>query len=181
MLLSSEVFRIVHLSLLILLAVGLLRDEVVAGVDARDAPLPRPVLVVEGEEDGVVVAGEGHVLVTWRIEENGIKAAAREAWSFELQQSRAPDFEVSRTRYSGRDQAVFVSGLPPGNSYFRVCLTTAEASSPWSEPLEVRVEYPSRGWVAGLLALGALVFALTVIAIVGGHFRSRREFHPTPE
>ncbi len=101
-----------------------------------------------------VSAGEGHVLLNW--------AAVEGAESYEL-------VEGEKVRYTGPDLAFFASGLPAGSHEFRV----RAGGGPWSEPLEVVVEYPAAWKVWTLLGVGMVVFVLTVTTVLKGFWRQQ--------
>ncbi len=101
-----------------------------------------------------VVAGEGHVLLNW------------------LAVAGAVDYEVvegEKVRYVGPDLAFFASGLPDGTHSFRV----RAVGGPWSETLDVLVEYPAAWKVWTLLGVGLTVFGLTVSTVVRGFRRQQ--------
>lgn len=85
---------------------------------------------------------------------------------FVLEQSRTSDFSAPSLRYRGPDRTTVMSGLGEGVHYFRVRLST---DNEWSVPAKVEVDYISQGKLLALLAIGFLVVAMTVVAIVSGH------------
>jgi len=76
------------------------------------------------------------------------------------------------TRYEGPDRASVLTGLAEGTYYFRVRQVNDGRPGPWSEPLPVEVEFMSRARVCALLGAGFLVTAMSLAAILHGHFRS---------
>lgn len=117
-----------------------------------------------------ITTNEGHATIQWSLPG---ASDSTEGVVFALQQARDPDFQDQRLRHRGPGQSFFVSGLREGLTYFRVRASRSEAIGPWSDPLVVEVDYPGRGSVILLLAIGCLVFAATVVAIVAGWARHR--------
>lgn len=115
-------------------------------------------------------APEGHVQLRWEPPASD----GAEPLHYQIEQSRSSDFTAAEVRDLGPDRATFVSGLPPGTVWFRVrAVDGSSAVGPWSEPVAVRVVYPSRELVRNLLILGFLVFLATVGFVLGGHLKSR--------
>jgi hypothetical protein len=114
-----------------------------------------------------VTTKEGHATLSWKVDEtNG------GPWAFEIQQSFDGDFANAEIRDPGRDQSMFVSGLPDGTNYFRIrAIGAGGATGDWSEPLHVVVNYHGRGLVVTLLSVGCLVFLATVVVVLAGHRR----------
>jgi hypothetical protein len=120
----------------------------------------------------VISTNEGHATLRWSL---GDYADDTTDVTFELQQSRDREFGNHRLRHEGAERALFVSGLRDGRTYFRVRATLdGSPPGPWSDPLVVEVDYPSRDRVVLLLAVGCLVFLATVATIVAGWLRNRR-------
>lgn len=129
--------------------------------------LPRVAFAdAEGE---VQKAEEGWILLQWQPDGKLPEGAV-----YELQEAPGEDFSTAKQRYRGRDTASLRSGLAEGLYAFRVRAVDGEAAGPWSEPLQVRVEFVSDALVAGLLAAGSVVFLITVGTILTGHARVRR-------
>jgi hypothetical protein len=118
------------------------------------------------DQTGTITTTEGHATLSWTVRD-----AEDPTLEFELQDSDHADFSSAHTRYRGPDRASFVSGLPAGKTWFRVRVTEIDRAGPWSEPIAINVEYPSRSLLRRLLALGAIVFVATVLTIVAGHRR----------
>lgn len=115
--------------------------------------------------DGVVVSRDGTFKPEWAEAE-----AVDRVW--ELQQATMPDFADAVTRYSGPDHGSVITGLAEGTYYFRVReMGGGGGSGAWSMPLEVRVEFFSTPLVVTMLFVGFAVVAVTVGAILHGHFR----------
>lgn len=97
--------------------------------------------------------------------------------AFELQQADFPEFGEPRVRYEGPDRASFLAGLPEGKHFFRVRAIDPESelAGAWSEPLLVIVEYQSLTFAFALFGIGAVVFLATLILVVAGSVRARRE------
>jgi hypothetical protein len=93
---------------------------------------------------------------------------------YELQESTRPDFSDARMLYAGPDLATVLSGKPDGDYYYRVRGRVDGGRSPWSAPVQVRVQAHSLGRALTFFALGALVFVATVALILRGEMRSRR-------
>ena len=114
---------------------------------------------------------EGHATLSWTVPD----AVAGEV-VFRLEESASGEFHDPLVRYEGPDQAVFVSGLHDGPTYYRVRAESGgESFGPWSQVLEVRTEYPSAGRVTLLMNVGGIVFVATVVAVAVGHLRHGRE------
>lgn len=69
-----------------------------------------------------------------------------------------------RELYSGTNRAFFISGLADGT--YR--LTLRDAAGREAAPLELRVTHQSVTQALWLVALGAIVFLATVVAVVRG-------------
>jgi hypothetical protein len=111
-------------------------------------------------------SNDGTVTLAWRPPDQGV--------TVDLQQSRTPSFTAPITRYTGSDPGSVLTGLSEGDHFFRLRLHPASGPpGPWSEPLTVRVSFMDRGRLTLLLTLGGTVVALTVGAILTGHFRTR--------
>ncbi len=117
-----------------------------------------------------VDAGEGHVVLSWVVEPAD---AAPEGLEYEVQLVRSDTFDGPERRYLGGNRALFVSGLEEGSHWFRVRAVAADGrAGAWSDELEVDVAYPSAGYVAFLMAVGAVVLLATVAMIAFGHRRT---------
>jgi len=122
------------------------------------------------DEDGdlLVQTSEGHVRLVWvEVDEEEVGGDR----VFTLEQSRERGFPEDATyvRYEGRDRASVLTGFAEGEYWFRV---RAEGG-PWSEPLRLEVEYMERWILFSLVLAGLLVMAMTVTALLRGHFRYR--------
>jgi len=94
---------------------------------------------------------------------------------YELQQSPTAEFETPRLLYKGPDTGTFVSGLPEGSTYFRIRdVTREESPGPWSETLEVRVNYPAPWLVKTLVGFGTLLALILLTTIILGSRNARR-------
>ncbi len=110
----------------------------------------------------------GHIDLVWAT-------VSGDAARFELQGSRSPDFAESRTLYRGGDTRSFLSGLAEGAHYFRIRAGAPDGPpGPWSEPLEVRVNYVGETQVQTLMIVGAVCLSATLAIILGGSLRTRR-------
>lgn len=118
-----------------------------------------------GVEDGKLESDEGKALLEWRSE------ATAGTPEFELQQLAGPGRLEPRILYTGPDTATFLSGLGEGTYQFRV----RELEGEWSEPVELKVRYPSPYLVWSLMGLGTFVFLATLVAILRGHRRQTVE------
>lgn len=115
-------------------------------------------------------ANEGHLLLQWKI-----SGSHKGAFIYELQQADTVDFQNARTTYQGPDNGSYVSGLPTGSTFFRVRLLKAEEwTSPWSDPLEVQVQFPQKWKVLALMASGTFMFVLLVVTILWGRKRTQK-------
>lgn len=79
------------------------------------------------------------------------------------------------SRRVGADEASFLSGLAPGGSRVRVRSWLDSEPGPWSEPLDIVVDYPSHAMVRTLMFLGSVLFLATVGLVLGGHWTYRSE------
>lgn len=123
--------------------------------------------------DSPIQTEQGYAQLNWGDEE--LDSASI---TYELQQSRTEDFAEPRTLYRGQDMASFVSGLPSGETWYRVRVLEGETpAGPWSPKLVVVVEYQSTAFVVTWLIIGLVVFVATVAAVVGGH--ARMKLNPT--
>jgi hypothetical protein len=141
--------------------------------------------VIEEPAESPAPAPEGHLVLRWNPPQDG--DADRDGTHgsmlrYELERSREPGFPDGDIRPVGVDRAAFVSGLPPGEIHFRVRALDGDGEpGPWSEPVTVAVEYPSRGRVRGLLLLGLGVFLATVALVVFGHLKTLRTSSSDPD
>lgn len=114
-----------------------------------DAPMPDSVELLEfGDEDGQL--------------------------TYRLEQATTADFSDAKLRYEGPDPASVLTGLREGDYHFRVRAIGANGEpGPWSEPLELHVEFMNRGTLALLLITGGIVAAMTIVAIISGFLKNR--------
>ncbi len=96
---------------------------------------------------------------------------------FELRQSGGPDFADPRVRYEGPDRATFLAGLPEGDHYFQIRAKTPDADSagPWSDSFHLTIQYQSLTLAWFLFGVGAVVFLATLVLVVAGSTKARRE------
>lgn len=83
---------------------------------------------------------------------------------YELQQANENSFLNPKTIYSGVDQGTFLSGLPNGNYFFRIKHT----GGPWSKTVYIEINHHSLPLAFSLMAIGAIVFLITVVMIIQG-------------
>jgi hypothetical protein len=121
------------------------------------------------EGDAEELSRAGHLGLAWKDEDV--------LSEYELQRAPTERFEQATTIYRGGDRGTFISGLRDGRYHFRVRgRAGADAPwSPWSDPKALVVRHWSIGRALGLMALGGLVFALTVAMIVVGGRRAEEE------
>jgi len=118
-----------------------------------------------------ITTTEGHATLSWSVD-----GPARQDLRFALEQAPTARFARAEERYRGPDRGSFVSGLPEGDTWFRVRAIDAEGrAGAWSAPVRIEVAYPSMTLVARLFALGAVVLGCTVLAVALGHRRARRD------
>jgi hypothetical protein len=110
------------------------------------------------------LADEGKCLLRWEISES-----ENSSFTFQVEQAGESNFSNPRVRYEGPDSATYISGLPEGMHHYRVRLVSDDETGPWSESMEIKVEFVSRQLVIILLLLGSIVFLVTVWAIWKGH------------
>jgi len=126
------------------------------------AELPQPRWVSPAESP--FLADEGKCLLRWELPQSGDASL-----TFQVEQSDGSDFSNARMRYDGPDQATYISGLPEGTHRYRVRAVSNEETGPWSDSMEINVEFVSRNLVITLFLLGTIVFVATVWAIWKGH------------
>lgn len=119
-----------------------------------------------GEGVSEVKSNNGVVNLIWSSD------APENSVEFELQQSANEDFTEPKIRYHGMQRSSILTGLPEGDHFFRLRVKDADT---WSAPLKLEVRFISRGQMFGLLAVGFLVTALTVGAILAGYNKERKE------
>lgn len=114
-----------------------------------------------------------YLTLKWEIAED---EAAEEPVYSHLQVATSPAFSDPSDQYRGPDRATFVSGLAEGEYYFRVRAVAEEgATGEWSEPVQVTVQYDSLAQAFLLFGIGAVVSIATVVLVVTGDRRARRE------
>jgi hypothetical protein len=125
-----------------------------------------PRAIWEAPAENPLTVDQGHLSVRWAVEGD----TAEHSFRFQLQQSFDGSFEDQRIAYEGPDRGTFVSGLPPEGAHLRVRASAGDdgAWGPWSETLEVAVDYPSERQVALFGALGGIMFFVLVITISRG-------------
>ena len=123
-------------------------------------------------DDGTIRAGEGHTRLVWEV-----PGAEAEALVFQLEQADTVRFQDARVSYEGPDRGRFVTGLPDGSTFYRVrAKTGADAPyGPWSEPVEVVVDYTPMRTVWILMAAGGLMALTLLVVVVTGRKRTARE------
>ena len=110
-----------------------------------------------------------------RTIETCVLSSNEDGLRFALEQAPTERFARAEERYRGPDRGSFVSGLPEGDTWFRVRAIDEEGrAGAWSAPMRIEVAYPSPTLVARLFALGAAVLGCTVLAVALGHRRARR-------
>jgi len=145
---------------------------VFAAAFAAQAAPPVEFVSPAPEGDAPVTSDQGYLTLRWRPE----SGENPKDLSYELQQAAAPAFDDPATRYLGPDLGSVLTGFAEGRYYFRVRSIGPEGETgPWSESLPFAVEYMPMRRVLLYLATGAIVFALTVGAVVRGHRRARLE------
>ena len=112
------------------------------------------------------LADEGKCLLRWELPES-----ENSSFTFQVEQADESNFSNPRVRYEGPDSATYISGLPEGMHHYRVRLVSDDETGPWSESMEIKVEFVSRQLVIILLLLGSIVFVATVWAIWKGHYQ----------
>lgn len=93
--------------------------------------------------------------------------------TYEINQSKDSSFKHYKINYKGPDLAIFESGLPNGDYYYRVRANFKKdgGHSGWSQPLKVTVEHHSLKLALILFSIGFVVFASTVILILYGNMK----------
>lgn len=130
----------------------------------------------ESQPDTPVANTTGHLDLVWEL--SGGNEAVADV-SYELVSSPSAQFEESVTHYTGVDTRSFVSGLEGRTYYFRVRAIDADASpGPWSDPIEVEVDYVSQSKVKLLMLIGTLCLLATILIIVGGSLIARNDYQP---
>jgi len=126
------------------------------------AELPQPRWVSPAESP--FLADEGKSLLRWELPQS-----EGASLTFQVEQSDGSNFSNARMRYEGPDQATYISGLPEGMHRYRVRAVSDEETGPWSDSMEIKVEFVSQNLVITLFLLGTIVFVATVWAIWKGH------------
>lgn len=88
----------------------------------------------------------------------------------ELQESMDPEFTRASVIYTGADTARIISGKPDGDWYYRARPASGD-SGVWSRPVKVTVRHHSLARALTFFAVGATVFAATLVLIVNGSRR----------
>ena len=115
-------------------------------------------------------ANEGHLMLSWDGSDDGRGDVAQSI--FQLEQDDKADFSSARTAYKGTDNSTFISGLAKGTYYFRVRgVSKIHEPLPWSDTIQINVNYVSPRLVTTLLIVGVAVLVATVVAILRGHNR----------
>lgn len=122
---------------------------------------------VKFETTSPLTTDQGHALIEWTASSRG-----ESQMEFELEKSLTPDFSQTRQIYLGPDTATFLSGLPNGDSWYRVRpVLNSTPAGPWSSPLQVSVAYPSWNLVGPLFGSGILVLLILLATVLTGHFK----------
>jgi len=116
-------------------------------------------------------ADEGWLSLDWAVADETLPAEAE----FVVEQASTASFSDPREKYRGRDGATFISGLPEGAYFYRVRIETDERAGPWSEVLEVDVDYGNRTQVWVLMGAGTVAFLATVGTLIANHQRTSGE------
>lgn len=125
-----------------------------------------PVVQWTEPEENVVTVTQGHLILRWEVSE---AFSAAENLRFQLQQSFGETFDQGHIVYEGPDFGTFISGLPPNGARLRVRAAIGEdAWGPWSETLEVSVDYPHNNQVLSLGLLGGAMFLILLVTIFRG-------------
>ena len=91
---------------------------------------------------------------------------------FQLEQGATADFASAKIAYHGTDSSTFISGLTGGTYFFRVrSFNDMVKPLPWSDTIQVNVNYASPKLVTILLLVGVVVLVTTIAAILRGHYR----------
>lgn len=95
---------------------------------------------------------------------------------FQLQQAPSADFRAPTVIYEGADLATVLSGQPDGTYFYRI-RPLGDGAGPWSETVSVRVQHHPLGRAWTFFTMGAIVFVATLVLIVSGSLKERRERH----
>lgn len=123
-------------------------------------------------ETSPITVNEGHISLRWAAS----NVNAEEPVTFQLEQTFGGTGTSTHIAYSGSDTGTFVSGLPSTGATFRVRAQSGTSGKwgTWSQPLEVKVNYPARWQVTVLSTSGAAMFLILLSAIVYGTHRTSR-------
>lgn len=114
-----------------------------------------------------------YLTLEWEIPE---ESDFSESLTFQLEEAASDDFSDPSLRYEGPDSASVVSGLAEGEYYFRVrSVADEDDTSAWSDPVHVTIEYDSLAKAFLLFGIGAVVSIATVVLVITGDRRTRRE------
>lgn len=110
----------------------------------------------------------GYYRLTWDGDDDGTQ--------YQLQESRQRDFSTPQTLYEGPDRASLLSGRHDGEYFYRVRTVPAQGQpGPWSDVVAVEVAHHSLGRAFLFFGLGAVVFIATLVMIVGGTLKSKKQ------
>lgn len=142
-----------------------------------------PAVELETPDASPHAANEGHLELRWTVSGGSELPEGR---VFHLEQSRDRDFSGQRTLYRGRDRGTFASGLPSGETYFRVRAESEEKDDsiqpgPWSDVLTVTVDFPAPWLVGVLVGFGSLLGLVLLATILLGNRRAAREVRSPEE
>ncbi len=142
------------------------------GVKAEDWPQD---IFVSFENEPVVKSDQGFIQLKWKP-----KKETDQPITYHLQSSRAAiynsPFGEARNLYQGPDRSSFVSGLPEGKTWFRVCAhVEGQPLGTWSDPVLVEVEYIETYKVVAGLAAGTAMLIFTVLFVTISHLRSKNQ------
>lgn len=104
----------------------------------------------------------GYFRLTWTQPNS---QPGQKATEYELQRSVDDGFAAAKTVYRGPDNASVISGLPDRTYYYRVRFA---GDADWSKPVEIEVKHHPLSRAFGFFALGAAMFAITVIVLIKG-------------
>lgn len=89
---------------------------------------------------------------------------------YQLEQSSSPQFESAFRIYEGPDRGKFVSGLPSGETYYRVRagVSGTHRFGEWSDVITIHVQYPERRQLVVLISGGVCMLLILLVSVFRG-------------
>ncbi len=137
------------------------------------AALPLPELKVDN-----ALATAGYYRLEWRLP----AVTSDDDMRYVVQEAQDNRFHDAITLYEGPDLAMVLSGREDGLRYYRVRASKGDQPlSQWSESISVETRHHSLLRALAFFAIGALVFAATLVLILRGPREQGRGGHTVRE